>query len=198
MRKVIDGLTLTIPKDVYDPAEDSFLLVENITIPANSKVLEIGSGTGYVSLLLAKKFSQAEYFCLDINPSAVITTKKNALMNKLPLIVLASDLFSSLKLSRLFDIILFNSPYLPISEEGLLSKAWSGGEGGLEIVDEYLATLDKYLKKRGSSYLVVSSKTDLEKLNTKLTELNLEWELLDDVVEGGEKIILYKITRKLI
>ncbi len=30
MRKMVDGLSLDIPSDVYDPAEDSFLLAENV------------------------------------------------------------------------------------------------------------------------------------------------------------------------
>lgn len=198
MKKVIDGLTITIPENVYDPAEDSFLLAENVNISANSKVLEIGSGSGYVSLLLAKKNPNTEYFCLDINPIASITTKKNAQLNNLSLNVISSDLFSSLKISKVFDLILFNSPYLPISEDGLLSKAWSGGLGGLEIVRNYLERLDDYLKLNGSSYLVVSSKTDLKELDRLLTDLNLVWDIIDSLKEGGEKIILYKITRKLI
>jgi len=198
MKKVIDGLTITIPENVYDPAEDSFLLAENVNISAKNKVLEIGSGSGYVSLLLAKKYPTAEYFCLDLNPIASITTKKNAQLNNLSLNVISSDLFSSLKISRVFDIILFNSPYLPIYEDGLLSKAWSGGLGGLEIVRNYLERLDEYLKLNGSSYLVISSKTDLKELDRLLTDLKLVWEIIDSLKEGGEKIILYKITRKLI
>ncbi|MHA1185633.1 MAG: HemK2/MTQ2 family protein methyltransferase [Candidatus Heimdallarchaeota archaeon] len=198
MRKVIDGLTLTIPKDVYDPAEDSFLLVENVVIPDNSRVLEIGPGSGYVSLFLAKKYSQAEYFCIDINPIATITTKKNAQVNKLSLHVICANLFSTLKISSDFDVILFNSPYLPVSEEGLLSKAWSGGTGGMDIVSKYLESLDNYLSKDSSSYLVVSSKTDLKQLNNTITKSNLSWKEIDSLKEGGEKIILYKITRKLI
>ncbi|MHA1441106.1 MAG: HemK2/MTQ2 family protein methyltransferase [Candidatus Heimdallarchaeota archaeon] len=198
MRKVIDGLTLTIPKDVYDPAEDSFLLAENVVIPDNGRVLEIGPGSGYVSLFLAKKYSQAEYFCIDINPIATITTKKNAQMNKLSLHVICANLFSTLKISRDFDVILFNSPYLPVSEEGLLSKAWSGGTGGMDVVSKYLESLDNYLSKDSSSYLVVSSKTDLKQLNNTITKSNLSWKEIDSLKEGGEKIILYKITRKLI
>ncbi|MHA1305990.1 MAG: HemK2/MTQ2 family protein methyltransferase [Candidatus Heimdallarchaeota archaeon] len=191
-------MTLTIPKDVYDPAEDSFLLAENVVIPVNGKILEIGSGSGYVSLYLVKKYPQAEYFCIDINPVAAATTKKNAQLNKLNLNVICSDLFSSLKISRVFDIILFNSPYLPISEEGLLSRAWSGGIDGLEIVSKYLESLDEYLQRESFSYLVISSKTDLKELNKLLADLKLTWEEIDSLKEGGEKIILYKITRKLI
>jgi len=198
MRKVIDGLTLDIPKDVYDPAEDSFLLTENVVIPDNSRVLEIGPGSGYVSLFLAKKYPHADYFCIDINPIATITTKKNAQLNKLSLHVICADLFSTLKNSRDFNVILFNSPYLPVHEEGLLSKAWSGGKGGMEVVSNYLESLDKYLSKESSSYLVISSKTDIKQLNYTITSNNLTWMEIDSLKEGGERIILYRITRKLI
>ena len=67
MRKVVDGLSLDIPSEVYDPAEDSFLLAENVHDLTNEKVLEVGSGSGYVSLYLAKKFPRADFFCVEIN-----------------------------------------------------------------------------------------------------------------------------------
>jgi release factor glutamine methyltransferase len=198
MKKVIDGLSLSIPKDVYDPAEDSFLLAENVVIPVNSKVLEIGPGSGYVSLYLAKKYPKAEYFCIDINPIAAITSKRNAQINGLSLGVMCSDLFGSLTFSRNFDIILFNSPYLPVNDKSLLSKAWSGGIGGLEVVSKYIESLASFLSKEGCSFLVISTKTDIKQLNKILINENLTWQEIDSIKEGGERIILYKITRKLI
>ena len=114
MRKVIDGLSLDIPKDVYDPAEDSFLLAENILELTNERVLEVGSGSGYVSIYLAKKYPKTDFFCVEINPSAASITKKNANQNSVNIEVLCSDLFNSFLVKKhfqLFDIVLFNSPY---------------------------------------------------------------------------------------
>ena len=198
MKKSVDGLNLIIPKDVYDPAEDSFLLAENVIVQENQKVLEVGSGSGYVTLFLAKKYPTVEFFCLDINYSAAITTNRNAEENKQQLNVFSADLFSSLLSNRknpFFDIIIFNSPYLPYTEEGNLERAWAGGKDGLEIVTPFIENLSQYLKRSGFSYLVVSSKTNIPKLIELFKSNNWFYKQQDKIVEGKEEIILFKITQ---
>ncbi|NHJ39624.1 MAG: methyltransferase, partial [Asgard group archaeon] len=83
--KKIDGLNIVIPNSVYDPAEDSFLLAENTAIKLNEKVLEIGSGSGYVSIYLAKKNPSAEFFSIDLNYIASKTTLINSINNSVKL-----------------------------------------------------------------------------------------------------------------
>ncbi len=197
MKKTIDGLKLIIPKDVYDPAEDSFLLTDNIAMSTNSKVLEVGSGSGYVSIYLAQKYPESEFFCLDINYQAAKITRINAIQNNISLEVINSDLMTSLlelpSSSGFFDIIVFNSPYLPVSDKGILEHAWSGGKDGLEIVKKFLSDLPKYLAKNGVCYLIVSSLANLSKLETITKSINLELSIIDQVKEGNETIILYKV-----
>jgi len=198
MIKKIDGLNLQIPKEVYDPAEDSFLLTENVQINLNNKVLEIGSGSGYVSIFLAKKFPKAEYFCIDINYYAANITNKNAISNNVNILTICSDLFNSINTHTMrqpiFDVIIFNSPYLPVSEKGILEKAWSGGVDGLEIVNNFVLNFTKFLKKEGKCYLVVSSKTDTQLLEEILLKHKLIFEIKDSVKEGNERIILYLLS----
>ncbi|NHJ04978.1 MAG: methyltransferase domain-containing protein [Candidatus Heimdallarchaeota archaeon] len=198
MIKKIDGLNLKIPKEVYDPAEDSFLLTENIQINLNNKVLEIGSGSGYVSIYLAKKFPQAEYFCVDINYYAANITNRNAISNNVNISTICSDLYNSFNTptthQSIFDVIIFNSPYLPVSEIGILEKAWSGGANGLEIVKNFIENLPKFLKEDGRSYLVVSSKTNTQLLEGILRNYKLDFEIKDSIREGNEKILLYLLS----
>jgi len=197
MMKTIDGITLEIPDDVYDPAEDSFLLAENITPIDNSQVLEIGSGSGYVSIYLEKNFPHVEYFCVDINLAAAKITNINAKRNSVDLHVLNSDLFCALKDSEVyFDIIMFNSPYLPISEPSDLAKAWSGGEDGLLIVSKFLQEIPLFLKPTGRCYLVVSSLTDLVRLSQLIADINYSSTIVDKITEGRETIYLYLLEKQ--
>ncbi|MCK5159815.1 MAG: methyltransferase, partial [Candidatus Heimdallarchaeota archaeon] len=190
MRKVVDGLSLDIPSEVYDPAEDSFLLAENVHDLTNEKVLEVGSGSGYVSLYLAKKFPRADFFCVEINHIAANATKKNAKQNSVNLEVLCSDLFTSLHAKennlQFFDIVLFNSPYLPVKDFGLLEQAWSGGIDGLDVVKPFLKALPFFLKNNGSCYLVVSSKTNLALLENMIEFQGFNCLIKDKIVEGKE------------
>lgn len=200
MKKSVDGLDLVIPDNVYDPAEDSFLLAENVVINPNQKVLEVGSGSGYVSLYLVQKFPLAEYFCLDVNFSAAIATHQNAIRNKMSLHVYSSNLFTAItsqnNFKQFFDIVLFNSPYLPCVDEGMLEKAWSGGRDGLEIIIPFIENLSMVLKSTGVVYLVVSSKTNQSKLIKLFNSNNYLYTLLDKVSEGNEEILLYQLLLK--
>ncbi|MFW9924627.1 MAG: HemK2/MTQ2 family protein methyltransferase [Candidatus Thorarchaeota archaeon] len=200
MRKTIDGLKIDIPKEVYDPAEDSFLLAENVFLKENQKILEVGSGSGYVSIFLSQKFPNNEFFCLDINFYAAQITKKNSSSNNESIEVINSDLFTSFKkISKsegLFDIILFNTPYLPVIDDGILAQAWSGGKDGLGVISRFIEKLSDYLKKSGSCYLVVSSYTNLQELMKQITNQNLISQRIDQVIVSNEHIILYKISFK--
>ena len=198
LKKTIDNLHLLIPSSVYDPAEDSFLLAENVHLKKGEKVLEVGSGSGYVSLYLAAKYSQVEFFCIDTNFAAAHITKKNAQKNKLDIESICGNMFEpfhSFWNSRpFFDVVLFNSPYLPVNEEGKLAQAWSGGKDGLEVVERFLVALSKIMKNSGRAYLVVSSYTDIKQLEVIATRSKLMMKELDRIKVGGEAIILYEIS----
>ncbi len=194
--KKIDGLNIVIPNSVYDPAEDSFLLAENTDIKLNEKVLEIGSGSGYVSIYLAKKNPSAEFFSIDLNYIASKTTLINSINNSVKLNITTGDLFDSLIEKPFFDVILFNAPYLPVINNNKESIAWAGGHDGLEIIERYIKQLRFFLKKTGRSYLVVSNKTNIKKLFKLIKQNQLSYELIDEIKEGHEKIKLYRINNE--
>ncbi|NHJ32370.1 MAG: methyltransferase [Asgard group archaeon] len=198
MRKMIDGLSLDIPKEVYDPAEDSFLLAENVHQLTNERILEVGSGSGYVSIYLAKKYPETDFFCIDINPFAARATKENAKQNSVNIEVLCSDLFNSFLAKnnfQFFDIILFNSPYLPVKDFGILEQAWSGGIDGLDVVKLFLKALPIFLKRSGCCYLVVSSKTNLALLENMIEFRGYNCMIKDKIIEGKESILLYYLEK---
>ncbi|NHK30536.1 MAG: methyltransferase [Asgard group archaeon] len=192
--KNIDGLLIEIPPTIYDPAEDSFLLTESSQINSNEKVLEIGSGSGYISIYLAKNNPTAEFFSLDINPIAARTTKINSNNNSTKIHVITGDLFEALIPKPFFDVVLFNSPYLPVHDKSQESIAWTGGQDGLEIVIQFIKQLVFILKKTGRAYLVVSSYTNNEKLFDVLKQNHFSFKLIDQVKEGRERILLYRIS----
>src|SRR3989344_2055286 len=105
-----DGMELEVPEGIYYPAEDSFLLADVIegTEMKWKKVLEMGCGSGFLSILCAKR--GAEVTAIDITEEAVNTTKANAHSNGVKIHVVQSDLFENI--IGKFDMILFNPPYL--------------------------------------------------------------------------------------
>jgi release factor glutamine methyltransferase len=165
------GLNLTIPRDVYKPAEDTFLLAENLRLNGREEVLEIGCGCGILSLLAARKAKRV--VAVDINPSAVKATEANASANNLKEKIEArcGNLFEPLKLRKeKFDLIIFNPPYLPgeTGKDYLVEAAWIGGKKGREILDKFLAGVKTWLKPDGRIIFVQSSITGLKETIRKL------------------------------
>ena len=145
---------------VYAPHDDTFLLLDCVRDVEGKKVLEMGCGTGIISIHCAK--AGASVTAVDVNPGALECTRVNARSNHLSIQVIESDLFSAI--TDDFDLIIFNPPYLPVSEDGELERAWAGGEGGLEVVERFLGEALSHLRPDGRVLLLISSKMDMARL----------------------------------
>jgi len=160
--------SIEIAKDdqVYPPSEDSTLLIESFDVNVGEKVLEIGCGSGVVSIHCAK--NGAVVTSGDINKKAVALTEKNAELNGLLLHVMHTDVYSDI--TEKYDTILFNLPYLPVDEEGELARSWSGGNDGLGPLPALLNGAPSHLNPDGRMIVVVSSLMDQNKLSDLLSE----------------------------
>lgn len=175
--------------EVYPPSEDSILLIQSLDIKPGERVLEIGCGSGVVSIHCA--LEGALVCCGDINPRAVSLTKKNAETNGAAIIVRITDVYSAFP--ERFDTVIFNLPYLPVEEEGLLARSWSGGPDGLGPLPELLAHAPEHLNEGGRVIIVVSSLMDQGRLKATLGnrpvktlgELSLFFEKLSVLEIGG-------------
>jgi len=79
-----NDLIIKLHPEVYDPAEDTFLLIEAINVAKGDCVLDIGTGCGLIALECARL--GANVICTDINPYAVKLAKNNYLKNKFKII----------------------------------------------------------------------------------------------------------------
>ena len=173
--------------DVYPPSEDSILLIESLDVRPGERVLEIGCGSGVVSIHCAK--NGCTVTSVDINPSAVECTKENAQLNGVNIDVRESDLFQNVP--ERFDTIVFNLPYLPVIDEGELAKAWSGGEDGMGPLPRLMAESNDHLYENGRVVVVVSSLMDQDKLNALLS--NYKVKRLGEVPLFFEKLEVLEI-----
>lgn len=161
---------------VYQPAEDSFLLADNIKVNRICDVLEIGTGTGLVALVAAKQANKV--IATDINPHALDCAIKNMVTNKTYNMELRKgDLFEPLKDEK-FDLILFNTPYLPSSEDEAnddeLDTAWNGGIDGRKTIDRFITGVKDYLKPGGKVQMVQSSLADNQATLDTLEEIGFK------------------------
>lgn len=173
-----NGIEYNECEKVYPPAEDTFLLIDNLIINDTDKVLEIGTGSGVVSISASLKC--LEVTSTDINPHAIKCAESNIkLNNRENITVILSDLFENIE--DKYDLILFNTPYLPVIEEEHVdddySKAWDGGESGREVIDKFIEQAPSYLKKGGRIQLVQSSLSDNEKTLKIFEKMGLKAEI---------------------
>lgn len=162
---------------VYEPAEDSFLLADAALEEAEPgmRILEIGAGSGLISAVLRANIKGIRVFATEINPHAARCAKANGVE------VIRTDLFRGLKKGNQrasFDLILFNPPYLPTSEDekvpGWLNYAFDGGASGRETLDRFLDEVRDYLKPEGKILVLISSITGLEAVKEKMMRRGFE------------------------
>lgn len=150
--------------EVYPPSDDSILLIESLDVIPREKVLEVGCGSGVVSIHCAKNGCYVT--AVDVNPRAVGLARRNSVANGTDIRVLESDVYGNV--DGVFDTIVFNLPYLPVDEEGLLAKAWSGGPDGLGPLPRLLEGAPDHLIPGGRVVVVVSSLTEPRALEEAL------------------------------
>jgi release factor glutamine methyltransferase len=200
------SLTIHLHPEVYEPAEDTFLLLKKIDVCSNDTVFEIGTGTGIIALFCA--LNGAEVVCSDINPYAVDLVKKNTSKNKSLLTgtidIRIGSLFEVLNKDTFFDLIIFNPPYLPTSTKeyvggsGWFDKAVSGGQSGLRITKQFLDKLPNHLKGNGRAFCIFSTNSPRCQFNRILKENNLISTIVTEQSFVDETIEVHRIKKKVL
>lgn len=211
-------LRISNAPSVYEPAEDSFLLATYASsLIGGKKILEIGCGTGIVSIAAAHADAANTVLGIDINPAAVDCASKNAKENGITNCkFLHSDLFATVPHST-FDFILFNPPYLPTTREeklaledekfsekflGIVNEnsssnlqfnenfAYDGGESGLETFYCFSASAPNYLAPKGKVVAIATSLSD----GIKKSLAELEKQIGPATILAEEKFFFEKIA----
>ncbi len=193
----IYGVKVYVHPEVYAPSDDTYLLLEALSIPKNSMFLDMGSGTGIIGIYAALQ-GASFVLSIDVNPKASLITQCNAYLNGVSNIVnpVNASLFETLRKDMLFDVIAFNPPYLPVKDEDILGKAWSGGKLGREVIDDFLNNVNNYLKDDGILFLVQSSLSNPRKTIEFLKRQEFKVEIVKSRRFFFEEILVIKAHRR--
>ena len=112
------GLDFFVKEGVLIPRPDTETLVEEIIEICREKkdvsILDIGTGSGAITISLAKYIENSKIMSFDISETALEIAKKNAIINEVgeKIKYINSDLFTAISDSNIkFDIIVPNSIY---------------------------------------------------------------------------------------
>jgi release factor glutamine methyltransferase len=183
-------LEIDVSPDVYNPSDDSYLLLKVVELSPDGSLLEVGTGAGLVAVHAAKL--GAKVTAVDINPHAVDCAKRNAARNNVRLEIVHGDLFD--KIPGSFDVIAFNPPYLPgkATSTTWIEKAWSGGEEGSEVAVRFLRDAWRHLNPGGRIYIILSSVGGLMSV-LKAAKERYSAEMLIEQHMFFESIFAYKL-----
>ena len=180
---------ITIFSGVYPPSEDTYLLLDSLDIRKEDTFLEVGCGTGVISVSVAGQIERV--VCLDSSFDAVRNTKENLRRNHIShrCHVIEADLLSALSPSVKFSLIVFNPPYLPQDETHTdLDQALVGGETGTETTQRFIRQVVEHLLKNGRVYVVVSSLANIDSIQQTMIDSGLSVGIASEASLFFEKI----------
>jgi len=176
---------------VYQPAEDSFLLLETAKkeVRSSDRVLEIGVGSGYVSSGLLS--SCRMLVATDRNPHATVIAHATGVP------VILTDIATGL--CGPFDLILFNPPYLPTDPaeriDDWLELALDGGPSGREVIARFLCEIPGIISPGGRVLLLISSLTGPDEISDLVLKNGFEsCTVAEERVDGGEVLMIFRLT----
>nr|WP_228388296.1 peptide chain release factor N(5)-glutamine methyltransferase [Chryseobacterium sp. CBo1] len=137
------------------------------------KILDIGTGSGIIPLVLKKHFIEAEVSSIDFSEKALVTAKKNADFHQLEINFIHTD-YLSLDLHQKFDVIISNPPYIGIDEANDIADSvkefepkmalFSPTSDALIFYRKIAEDSKKYLNKNGLLFLEINQKLGEETL----------------------------------
>jgi release factor glutamine methyltransferase len=178
------------PSQVYIPEADTYLLLDaaRAEVRAGDRVLEVGTGAG---LIAGELSCVTSVVATDINPHAAFCAQKKGID------VVQCDLFCGIRC--VFDLILFNPPYLPTQPEeridDWLERALDGGENGRVVIGRFAEQVGPMLAKGGRILLLISSLTGLPEVRNLFFQTGFLSEILVKKNVEGETLYVLKMIR---
>ena len=170
------GLRFQVDERVLIPRPETEELVELILAEnpkTELKILDIGTGSGAISVSLKASRPHWLVTASDLSAAAIELARENAKLNQVDISFIQSDVFEAI--SDSFDIIVSNPPYISENDKDevdlnvLASEpkmALFADEDGLAIYRQIIEGAAKYLTPKGKLYFEIGYKQgqDLKKL----------------------------------
>lgn len=197
------GLEFKVNEHTLIPREDTRILYEEVRkIISNNyfnkcRVLEIGLGTGILSITLKNNFKFSTFVGVEINPEALEVCKENISNNNVAIKTYCGDKFQPIidNKEEKFQILLSNPPYINFEDYENLEKsvkkepycALVGGKDGLDFYRYFRDNIHLVLEVGG--YLALEfGHEDLENIKDIFREAKKNrFEIINSAQDDGNR-----------
>lgn len=197
------GLNILCDKRALIPRPETEELTKIIEseITKQKTCLEIGAGSGCISIYLAKQFPKVQFTALDISTDAISLAEENAAQYELTnLRFFEADIFKKIPQKK-YDIFISNPPYISTSEISELDTnvkefepllALDGGYEGVTFYKHFASIIQRVLNDNGKFYFEFG--IGQEKMLLEIFE-NYQTEFRDDFT-GRKRFLLGTYVKK--
>lgn len=161
------GLEFSTTAAALIPRHDTEVLVTEAlrAAPAARRVLDIGSGSGCIAIVIARNLPDATVISVDISPEAIELARCNAVRNEVRVDFRQGSIFEPVQGER-FDLIVSNPPYISEADIEKLQPeirdfepmiALAGGADGLDFYRHIIPLAPDHLTPGGWLLLEVGA-----------------------------------------
>ena len=160
------------------------------------KILDIGTGSGIIPIVLKKHFPKAEVSAIDFSENALKTAQRNADLHQVEINFIHQDYLQE-NLTEVYDVVISNPPYIGIEEEDEIADSvkefepkmalFSPTSNALIFYEKIAQDCKNHLAENGLIFLEINQKLGKETLEL-FTDVLSEAELMKDL-SGNERFV---------
>ena len=160
------------------------------------KILDIGTGSGIIPIVLKKHFPKAEVSAIDFSENALNAANRNADLHQVEIKFIHQDYLQE-KLTEVYDVIISNPPYIGIEEEDEIDDSvkefepkmalFSPTSNALIFYEKIAQDCKNHLAENGLVFLEINQKLGKETLEL-FTDVLSEAALIRDL-SGNERFV---------
>lgn len=160
------------------------------------KILDIGTGSGIIPIVLKKNFPEAEVSAIDFSENALKTAQRNEDLHQVEINFIHQDYLNE-NLTEVYDVIISNPPYIGIEEEDEIADSvkefepkmalFSPTFNALIFYEKIADDCKNHLAEDGLVFLEINQKLGKETLEL-FTDVLSEAELMKDL-SGNERFV---------
>ncbi len=156
-RKFLVNKNVLIPRQETEELVD--LILQSNKHLEDSKIVDIGTGSGIIPITLKKEMPNNQVIGIDVSTAALATAKRNALLNNADVNFIESDILSS-ESAYLQDaqLIISNPPYVTHAERASMDDKVLNFDPAMALFvqDEKPLIFYEIIAKKAAEYLVES------------------------------------------